>query len=268
MKLCFSTLGCVDKYLGEVIALAERFSLSGVELRGLGGEIANGKIPALAAENASSTKALFTRHGIAPVVLGTSCAFHTDEKRARAIEEGRAAIDIAESLGIPYVRVFGNSLTVDRDACYDRVISGIGELCRYAEGKGVTVLLEVHGDFVTAERLRPITDALGASPAFGLIWDVAHSHKATGADFLPFYRAMRPYIRHVHLKDLRDCDKALVLPGEGDIPLREIVRTMEKDGYTGYFSLEWEKHWHPELPPIEEALASFTALLGRDGAAE
>ena len=72
----------------------------------------------------------------------------------------------------------------------------------------------------------------------------------------------------MHLKDLRDCDKALVLPGEGDIPLREIVRAMEKDGYTGYFSLEWEKHWHPELPPIEEALASFTALLGRDGAAE
>ena len=244
--------------------LAERYAVEGIELRGLGGEIANGKIRDFAAENASSTKALLEKHGKSPVVLGTSCAFHTAEKREKALCEGREAIDIAESLGIPYIRVFGNALTADRDACYDRVISGIAVLCRYAEGKGVTVLLEVHGDYVTVERLRPITDALGDLPSFGLIWDVAHSHKATGRDFLPFYRAMRRYIRHVHLKDVRDSDRALVLPGEGDIPLCEIVRTMEADGYTGYFSLEWEKHWHPDLPPVEAALASLTALLRGD----
>ena len=265
MKLCFSTLGCVDKSLGEVLVLAEAYSVEGIELRGLGGEIANGKIRDFAAENASSTKTLFERNGKIPVVLGTSCAFHTEEKREKALREGREAIDIAFSLGIPYIRVFGNALTADRDACYDRVISGIASLCRYAEGKGVTVLLEVHGDYVTAERLLPITEVLGDLSTFGLIWDVAHSHKATGADFLPFYRAMRRYIRHVHLKDLRDSDKALVLPGEGDIPLCEIVRTMEADGYTGYFSLEWEKHWHPELPKIEDALAALTQLFGREG---
>ena len=38
---------------------------------------------------------------------------------------------------------------------------------------------------------------------------------------------------------------------------------MEKllsDGYKGAFSLEWEKKWHPELPPVETALERFVSL--------
>ena len=261
MKLCFSTLGCVDKNLSEVIALAKKYEIFGVELRGLDGELSNGKISAFSAEKATNTKEAFASSGVMPIVLGTSCAFHTEEKCEKALFEGTEAIDIAASLGIPYIRVFGNNLTGNLADCYHRVISGILSLCRYAEAKGVSVLLEVHGDYVTVDKLQSIVDALGKESAFGLIWDVAHSHKAGGADFLPFYRAMRPYIRHVHLKDVRDADRALVLPGEGNIPLREIVDAMEQDGYTGYFSLEWEKHWHPSLPEIETALEAYTKLL-------
>ena len=261
MKLCFSTLGCVEKNLSEVIELARKYAIFGVELRGLDGEISNGKISAFSAEKATNTKEAFVSSGVMPIVLGTSCAFHTEAKCEKALTEGTEAIDIAASLGISYIRVFGNNLTDDTADCYRRVISGILFLCRYAEEKGVSVLLEVHGDYVTVDRLQPIVDVLGKEPAFGLIWDVAHSHKAGGADFLRFYRAMRPYIRHVHLKDVRDADHTLVLPGEGNIPLREIVEAMEQDGYTGYFSLEWEKHWHPSLPEIEIALEAYTKLL-------
>lgn len=37
----------------------------------------------------------------------------------------------------------------------------------------------------------------------------------------------------------------LCLIGEGVIPIKEIVKTLESDGYSGYMSLEWEKKWHP-----------------------
>lgn len=261
MKLSFSTLGCVERSLDEVLTLAEAFSCSGVELRGLGGKIKNREIDAFRKENLAHTKRVMEDRGIAPVVLGTSAAFHSEEKYEAAITEAKEAVDIAARLGIPYIRVFGNKLLGEESACYARVIGGIRTVCRYAEAKKVGVLLEVHGDYITAARLSPITDALSAEKAFGLIWDVAHSHRGEGCDFLPFYRAMRGYIRHVHLKDVRDSDGALVLPGEGDIPIREIAETLLLDGYDGYFSLEWEKQWHPDLDAIESALAALHRCL-------
>ena len=56
MKFCFSTLGCVDNTLEESILLAKRFSLEGLELRGVDGEIDNGKISCFKEENATKTK--------------------------------------------------------------------------------------------------------------------------------------------------------------------------------------------------------------------
>jgi len=35
---------------------------------------------------------------------------------------------------------------------------------------------------------------------------------------------------------------------------------MNSKGYKGYFSLEWEKHWHKELPEIEQAIEKLEAL--------
>ena len=53
----------------------------------------------------------------------------------------------------------------------------------------------------------------------------------------------------------------LCLPGEGDIPMKEIAATLWQDGYRGYFSLEWEKKWHPELPGPEVALPVYYNLM-------
>jgi sugar phosphate isomerase/epimerase len=65
----------------------------------------------------------------------------------------------------------------------------------------------------------------------------------------------------VHIKDFSNSDGALTLIGNGDIPIIPIVNQLLSDGYDGYFSLEWEKKWHPELPEIESALARYRALL-------
>ena len=51
------------------------------------------------------------------------------------------------------------------------------------------------------------------------------------------------------------------MPGEGNIPILPIVRQLLTDGYDGYFSLEWERKWHPELPDIGLALTDFTGLM-------
>ena len=53
--------------------------------------------------------------------------------------------------------------------------------------------------------------------------------------------------------------------GTGEIPLRAIVESLLEDGYQGYFSLEWEKMWHPELRDLSEELPLFTAYMREIG---
>lgn len=261
MKLCFSTLGCVEKTLSESLSLAHSHGMNAIEIRGVGGVLPNGEIADFAEENATKTKKLFKEYGVNPLVLGTSCAFHTEEKYEKAMVEGHEAILIAQRIGFPFIRVFGNNILPEaREESIARVCDGIAALCRFAEDKNVTVLLEVHADFNTVNALEPVLRALGSYDNFGLIWDVYHSHRGCGFDWVPFYEAIRPYIRHVHLKDMAP-DGTLVATGDGEIPLLPIIDRLLSDGYDGYFSLEWERKWKPHLAPIEEALEKYLSLV-------
>ncbi len=256
MKLCFSTLGCSDYPLEASLSLARSYNISAIELRGIGGIMNIAEIPEFFTENAEATKSVFKKYGISPLVLGSSCRLH--DKKTHA--EARAAVEIASRLGIPYVRVFGNSLSPDPETATRTVIDAQSSLCPFAAERNVTLLLEVHGDFCNEKTLSPIVDAAESLSGFGLIWDIAHSDRDYGDAWREFYGFAKPYIRHVHIKDLRRHDRALTLPGDGDLPISDIVRHMLADGYTGAFSLEWEKKWHPELPDIETALERFCRI--------
>ena len=259
MKLCFSTLGCSEMSLDEIFSLCSDFGVSAVEIRGIGGVLDNAKIPELSAENTDKTKAAFQKSGVLPIVLGTSCMFHNKERLDDAIAEGLEAIKIAERLGIPYIRVFGDKrYEGDEIGCTERVINGIKTLCESA--KSVSVLLEVHGNFNTEAALAPVIEALSDVENFGIIWDIEHTHEPYGENWVEFYRFIRPYVKHVHIKDRTDGGD-LVLVGEGDVPIIPIARQLLRDGYDGAFSLEWEKKWHPELPDIRTALDSFIKVM-------
>jgi sugar phosphate isomerase/epimerase len=45
-----------------------------------------------------------------------------------------------------------------------------------------------------------------------------------------------------------------VLPGQGEFPMAALRRALQADNLAGPVSLEWEKLWHPALPPLEAAL--------------
>lgn len=259
MKRCFSTLGCVERPLADIISLARTYQIPYLEFRGIGGVIDNREIPAFAKDRIQETRAELEHAGLRVRVIGASASFHDPGERKAALEEAHAAVTVAAALGAPYIRVFGNNTGDDPRAAIRSVIEGLSLLADDAAAHGVTALLETHGDFNNAETLCPILEALGDRAGFGLIWDVMHTYFSTGREFLPLYRTLRPAIRHVHFKDCLP-DRTQVLPGEGDIPLREILERLQADGFDGCISLEWERKWHPELPPIEEALAAMLAM--------
>ena len=264
MNLCFSTLGCTEWSLERILSTAEQFHIHALEIRGMDGLMDNRQIPALSPDHEADTQAMLARYHVIPQVLGTSCAFHAPEKWESAVEEGKACIDIAARLKIPYIRVFGNRLIGEslreQEECYNLVAKGIAELCDYASDTDVTVLLEVHGDYNRIETLGEVTARLKDYRNFGLIWDIAHT-SAYGDRWEEFYHFFRPLIRHIHIKDKTTSPMALTIPGEGELPIVAIVHRLLEDGFDGYFSLEWEKKWHPDLPELPDALEAFVRIL-------
>ena len=255
MKICFSTLGCADRSLAEVLSLAQSFSVDALELRGLCGEVNILKMAQLSPESRLTTKNTFRKHGITPLILGTSCMFHDESKLENTLKEGFYAIDTASEIGFRGIRVFGDRIKGDESDCLCRIANGVSTLCQYASDKGVEVLLETHGDVNNAKRLGAVSEICSKYENFGFIWDVGNTWDTYAENWRDFCDSFGSLVRHVHLKDVA-CD-GLVLPGKGDIPLRAMAEYLDAQGYTGYLSLEWEKKWHLELPVIEEALTAL-----------
>ena len=258
IKWCFSTLGCTDRSLTDVLSLAKRYGITALEVRGIGGELDNGKIVDFLPQNKDATKNAFNDAGVLPLILGTSVSFHNEDAYHKNFSDAECALEIAERIGFSAIRVFGNSLVGDEGACIFRVASAIRELCIEADKKNISVFLEVHGDFNTAGRILPIVERCSDLKSFGLIWDICHTHLTYGKEWKNFYDLLAPYIRHVHVKDVKDGKH--VLPGDGELPIVEIADYLISNGYDGYFSLEWEKYWRKELPDVEIALDKLFSL--------
>ena len=261
MKLAFSTLGCPGWSFEKVLDEAQRLGFTGIEIRAIEGEMRAEKIPAFFPVNAEKTNAMLKERGLTLVGFGTGVKFHDSALFEDALEEGRQAIDVCARMGIPRIRVFGDKITDDKEATIQSVAKGLRILCDYANGKGVDVLLEIHGDFDRLETVMPVIEKVKDCPAFGILWDIEHSFKVYKDSWRVFYEGIKPWIRHTHFKDiaLNDNGFTICLPGEGDIPMGDIYKTLKADGYTGWYSLEWEKYWHPELPDPEVAFPCYVS---------
>ena len=267
MKLAASTLGCPDWGFEKILSEYSKIGIEGIEIRGLEGETDADKIERFAPENAENTLNKLKEKNLKLVGFGTSCSFHDPEKYLENISQGKKSIDVCERMGIPFIRVFGNSFPPERnkEAVISDVVSGLSELCEYGKEKGVNVYLEIHGDFNTTETVSPILCQMKSNPNFGILWDIEHSDRAYGDNVLPFYRLISPYVRHVHVKDyMRAKDGKpfeLCLVGKGEIPVPTLLGWLKSDGYDGYLSFEWEKKWVPSLPEPEVAFPDYVAYI-------
>jgi sugar phosphate isomerase/epimerase len=128
------------------------------------------------------------------------------------------------------------------------------------DAEGVRFALEVHPteiayDFVTTQRA---LDAIDRRPAFGINFDPSHlAHQLL--DPAAFVEDFADRIYHVHVKDAKvrlDGRRSIlgshldfgepqrgwtfVSPGHGDVDFEEIFRTLNRIGYHGPLSIEWE----------------------------
>ncbi|HEY6108877.1 MAG TPA: sugar phosphate isomerase/epimerase family protein [Gemmatimonadales bacterium] len=262
----FSTLGCPRWDWLQVLDFAAAHGYGAVELRGLQDTMDLTQRPEFAPERMSATKAQLAHHGLVVSCLGSSANMHEMDPATRdaQLDEARRFIDLARALDAPYVRVFGNQYLpgVPRDEMLDHIARSLSELGRYARERGVTVLIESHGDFTDSPSLRAILERAD-SAAVALLWDAHHTFVSGKEEPEETVRQLGRWIRHTHLKDsvASGNDRRYVLTGTGDVPVRRQVEALMKSGYRGYYSFEWEKRWHPEIEEPEVALAQFVTVV-------
>ncbi|MDR1902755.1 MAG: sugar phosphate isomerase/epimerase [Treponema sp.] len=268
MKLSFTTLGCPEWSFAKILDEAQKMGYSGIEIRGIEDKMLAEEIVQFFPENRQAALDALKARGLEMVGFGSSVRFDPADKFDAMLAEGKRAVDVCQFMGIPLVRIFGNNFPAgeSESAVIERVARGAGLLAEYGEDKGVMVLLETHGDFNTVERVKGVFDQV-KSKNFNLLWDVAHTDFTYADDFMKFYSVMKDRIVHTHFKDHIRGNPAdektykLCQIGEGNIPIKAIVKRLLADGYKGYFSLEWEKKWHPDLPPAEIAYPEFIRVM-------
>lgn len=263
-KIAFSTLGCPKWSLDQVIEFAVSHSYDGVELRGLQGQLDLTKCPEFSSVEAIlATRKKFRKKRLKIVNLGSSASLHHADAAIlqKNIREAKQFIDLAAKLDCPYVRVFPNNLPKEepKEKTLERIASALKELGQYAGGKGVTVLMETHGDVVYTKDIMRVME-LTNHPSVGLVWDVVNMWSITKEDPLEVYAALKPYIKHTHLKDISfDVDKIrYVLFSNGVAPVLKAIDLLRRDHFKGFYSFEWEKLWHPEIEEPAIAFADFS----------
>jgi sugar phosphate isomerase/epimerase len=265
--LAFSTLGCPDWNFEKITDFAAQHNYQGIELRGLLHEMDLTKCPEFnSPQNIAETLSLMKDKNLAFVDLGSSTSLHISDlkERTKNLNEAKRFIDLAQKINCPFIRVFPNQIPKDQDKneTMNLITKGLLDLGDYAKGSNVSVLMETHGDLVWSDDLKKIMVS-AFNDHTGLVWDVTNMWSITKEPPEEVYKKLKKYIRHTHIKDLKMVDgkEHYVLLSQGEVPIFTAIDALQKGGYKGYYSFEWEKLWHPEIAEPEIAIANYSKVM-------
>ncbi len=174
----------------------------------------------------------------------------------KSVEGITQTIKWAGEAGIPVVQA-GDGRKPDKMSEEDALKilrDRLGEILEVAEKCKVYLCIEPHGTFsLTADGLNKIM-ALSRSKWLGINYDTANVHRATyvestagGYSWTPFgqrqnevatLKAVINRVVHVHVKDVIGT-KCVVL-GEGKVNVKDCLKVLKENGYSGVLSLETE----------------------------
>ena len=96
----------------------------------------------------------------------------------------------------------------------------------------------------------------------GLCMDIGHTSR-TGTDIVQAAADAGPRLIDMHVKDLRDAKvkESQCIVGEGVLPIADLFRQLQKQGYAGYVNLEYEIDADDPMPGIRQSFAYMRGVL-------
>jgi L-ribulose-5-phosphate 3-epimerase len=197
-----------------------------------------------------------------PTLLAAGAA-----ERGRRLDLLWRAIDVAAELATPawpgVVSLWSGAAdpgdAAPREALDDRLAAGLRAVCERARAAGVTVGFEPEPgmhveDMAGYLRIR----ALVGHPALRLTLDVGHAHVTEAAGAAATVRAFAADLVNVQVEGMFRARHEHLPPWEGDLDVREVMRTLREVGYRGPACLELSRHSHDAVRIARRALAYLT----------
>ncbi len=264
MKISFSTLSCPRWGWGDITATARDLKYDGIEIRGVGKDISAPSVPEFGPEKIRETLLRLRELSLAIPCLDSDSLLYQRENMERTALEVKTYVDLAGRLGTPYVRVFAAPPVPQPMGPVDEglVREQASGLAAYAAQKNVTLLLETHGIWADSQKLARLITAIG-SPHVAVLWDVHHPYRFMGEKPEETYDRLKPFIRHVHIKDSIWEGESIRyrMAGHGDLPLKTCISLLKNGGYDGFYSLEWVKRWDTTLEEPGIVLAQYQSYM-------
>jgi sugar phosphate isomerase/epimerase len=264
MKIAYSNLACPEWSMEEVFQNAVQFGYDGVEIRLVDGEVIRSDIDS---DTQKRIVKLARDGGIDIIGLGASTRFATTDAdvRRQNVEELLQYIELASNMGVSMVRTFGGgvpdkgAMQDGDDVCY--VAEALNKIAPRAEELGVQVLLETHDEFSSSYLVKDVLQQI-PSKYIGSIWDTHHPYRMNETVEETFGN-LHERLGHVHLKDAKRNGDGwdLVVFGDGEVPVQQVVEKLMASGYDKYLCVEWEKKWHPEIERAATALPKHLEIL-------
>jgi sugar phosphate isomerase/epimerase len=264
VRIAFSTLAFPGATLASALSRGRRWGYAGVELRLIDGDLID---PSMPATDRARVRRTVAAAGL-PVVAVDSSIRLTGDDPAPAL---RRFLELASDWESPLVRVFGGPLAATGPDPRTRrpqlrAAARVLEACvPLARRLGVAIGVETHDDFSASSVVAELL-AMTDPESVGAVWDSHHPHRV-GERPADVYANLAGRILLAQVKDARrtvtDDGEAwqLVLLGEGEVPVRQMLELLAAGGYEHWISVEWEKRWHPEIEEPEVALPQHLALL-------
>ncbi|MDR2532974.1 MAG: AMP-binding protein [Oscillospiraceae bacterium] len=248
MKISFSTLACPEFSWSDIYTMAADLGFNGIEIRGLGDNIFAVKAKPFS-KDIEKTKETLKRTGLEIPCLSSGCPLKYKGKSTENRAEIEQYVQLAAKLNTPFIRILADAEPhVTGEVDDDFIISELGVLSETAKVGGVVLLVETNGVYADTKRLRRVLDAVN-SPYVAALWDMHHPYRYFGERAEESIKNLGKYLKYVHTKDsvMSGNMPNYRLMGEGDLPIPDMLRALEKSGYDGYISLEWVKRWAGNL---------------------
>lgn len=194
--------------------------------------------------------------GVLSVNTLDDCTLHQGAKQAALIDRCHRLSEWAASLGAPYVIVgpsYQPEPALDAATVRGRTVDALHAYGRVAAEHSVTIGFEYHG--YARCSINNLSDALDVldridAPNISMVIDCFHFYVG-GSRVSDLARLGKRRLAIVHLADVDHADRGKlgkpnrVLPGEGVLPIRDIVDAVKRLGYEGAYCLELfrEEFW-------------------------